>query len=288
MPHHLSLPLLSIFSWAGWPACWGGSRWGEAGEEDRRRWPATGDAAAVVTTQEQVGRRSGQVTTIISEQFPPDVDASIATVEIYLLVEMKWKERSGTVKTAKRRGGWGNDMARMAAGEQERCLVRVLVAIPVLIQISVSEVARTLSRRTAVGGGSIAATLGLAGCLASPPPPSCRACRPSRASADCACSSNFTATVAHHSSLSASTERRLTPPPCSPPAPPPPCSSSSASTERKLPLPTPPSSPPVGQCRRPAWSPREKKSEREKRGKKDEADLDRLTYGARVGSTLTQ
>ena len=38
----------------------------------------------MVTTQEQVGRRSGQVMTIISEQFPPDVDASIAT--------LRWRE----------------------------------------------------------------------------------------------------------------------------------------------------------------------------------------------------
>ena len=46
--------------------------------------------------------------------------SNLTGVEIYSLVEMKWKERSGTVKTAKRRGGWGNDTARTAAGEQER------------------------------------------------------------------------------------------------------------------------------------------------------------------------
>ncbi|EAZ09801.1 hypothetical protein OsI_32088 [Oryza sativa Indica Group] len=49
--------------------------------------------------------------------------SNLTGVEIYSLVEMKWKERSGTTKTAtmaKRRGGWGNDATRMVAGEQER------------------------------------------------------------------------------------------------------------------------------------------------------------------------
>ncbi|EEE62630.1 hypothetical protein OsJ_17433 [Oryza sativa Japonica Group] len=49
--------------------------------------------------------------------------SNLTGVEIYSPVEMKWKEMSGTAKTAKmakRRGGWENDATRMVAGEQER------------------------------------------------------------------------------------------------------------------------------------------------------------------------
>nr|ABA93824.2 hypothetical protein LOC_Os11g30510 [Oryza sativa Japonica Group] len=256
-----------------------GSRWGEAGEEeDRRRWPATGDAAAAVTMQEQVRRRSGQVMTIISEQFPPYVGAYIATfrVDSDVVSLNGMEERSGTAKTAKRRGGWGNDVARTAAVEQERQASQVL-----------GEGARRhpgLWRRHRRDAGSsglpcLAATTKLTSSPASPRLRRlcmwlqlCRRGRPPLLligehgeEADAAA---LLLLVCEHGEEAAAAALLPLPPP-------------------------PPSSLPVGRRRRPARSPREKKSEREKRkgekrGKKEEADLDRLICGAYVGPTLTQ
>uniref|UniRef100_A0A0E0B5H3 Uncharacterized protein n=1 Tax=Oryza glumipatula TaxID=40148 RepID=A0A0E0B5H3_9ORYZ len=198
--------------------------------------------------------------------------SNLTGVEIYSLVEMKWKERSGTAKTAtmaKRCGGWGNDATRMVAGEQERQASQVLgegarrhPGLDPDLRLRggedvVQEDCRRRRRHRRDAGSS-----GLPRLTATAKPTSSP---PSRASAGCACGSSSAAAVARCSSSSASTESRPPPPPCSP------C------CRRRL-----PSHPSAGAAVLPVALERRREREKrkgEKRGKKDEADLDRLTLG---------